>query len=268
MGTSRTAASGGLTCPPHRPASASSSGRLPWYACAYYLGLRKGELLALRWSDVNIEGMTMTVRNSKAKRTEVIALHPALVPILRGVQPATRCIGDAKVFPHVVTDATRRRDFERAGIPQTDEDGRSADLHALRTTLGTDLALHGVAPQLAQKIMRHSNYQTTLKHYTVLGLTDTATALAVLPKPIPRAAVQTAAMTGTDSVAPVRARGALSGAFRCNPAQTNNASASANDAAQTVTGCSVVQGGAPEGTKAGEGDRTLDIQLGKLTLYH
>ncbi len=208
----------------------------------------------------------------------MVALHPALVPILREFQAATRCIGDAKVFPHVVTDATRRRDFERAGIPETDEEGRAADLHALRTTLGTHLALHGVAPQVAQKGMRHSNYQTTIKHYTVIGTTDTAAALAKVPS----VAVQTAAMTGTDGVAPVRARGALSGAFRCNTAQPNNASPSVNDAAQTVTGCSVVQGGDTEGTKAGEGDRrlaaggprlrseagegdrTLDIQLGNI----
>ncbi len=55
------------------------------------------------------------------------------------------------------------------------------DLHALRTTLGTQLARAGVAPQIAQRIMRHGDYRTTLKHYTVLGLTDTAGAVERLP---------------------------------------------------------------------------------------
>lgn len=51
----------------------------------------------------------------------------------------------------------------------------------MRTTLGTKLALNGVAPQLAQRIMRHSDYRTTLAHYTVLGIVDTAKAINTLP---------------------------------------------------------------------------------------
>ena len=54
------------------------------------------------------------------------------------------------------------------------------DLHAMRTTLGTNLARAGVAPQIAQRIMRHADYRTTLKHYTVLGLTDTSKAISQL----------------------------------------------------------------------------------------
>ncbi|NNF44293.1 MAG: hypothetical protein HKO59_15675 [Phycisphaerales bacterium] len=35
--------------------------------------------------------------------------------------------------------------------------------------------------QIAQRIMRHGDYRITLRHYTVLGLTDTARAVADLP---------------------------------------------------------------------------------------
>ncbi len=122
----------------------------------------------------------------------------------------------------------------------------------------------GVAPQIAQKIMRHANYQTTLQHYTVLGLTDTAGALAQLPD----VALQSAAMTGTDGVAPVRARGALSGANVCNSVQDQGAFSGSLDGTQLGTQCDVVQSSTTQCVKAGEGDRTLDIQLGKLTLYH
>ena len=51
----------------------------------------------------------------------------------------------------------------------------------MRTTLGTRLALNGVIPQVAQKIMRHSDYRTTLKHYTVLGIEATSNAIAMIP---------------------------------------------------------------------------------------
>jgi len=79
-----------------------------------------------------------------------------------------------------VTNRTVAADFERAGIAP-DAEGRIADLHALRTTLGTNLARRGVTPQVAQKIMRHADYRTTLACYTVLGLADTEADVARLP---------------------------------------------------------------------------------------
>ncbi len=128
------------------------------------------------------------------------------------------------MFPQTVTDVTRQKDFLRAGIareevvtdkagepvmigkgkrrrPKTrivceDADGRVIDLHAMRTTLGTNLARAGVAPQLAQRIMRHSDYRTTLKYYTVLGLTDTAKAIESLPT-IDTPTTQSAKVIGT-----------------------------------------------------------------------
>jgi hypothetical protein len=75
-------------------------------------------------------------------------------------------------------------------------------------------------------------------------------------------------MTGTDGVAPVRARGALSGAIACNSAQDQGEFSCGLDSTQLGTQCDVVQSSTTQCVKAGEGDRTLDIQLGKLTLYH
>lgn len=72
---------------------------------------------------------------------------------------------------------TGKRERVRTRIVVEDDEGRVIDLHALRTTLGTQLARVGVTPQVAQRIMRHGDYRTTLKHYTVLGLTDTAAAM-------------------------------------------------------------------------------------------
>ncbi len=82
-----------------------------------------------------------------------------------------------------------------------DDEGRVIDLHALRTTLGTQLARAGVTPQVAQRIMRHSDYRTTLKHYTVLGLTDTAAAMDRLPGIAPERIAHAA--TGTTDAKPV-----------------------------------------------------------------
>ena len=43
------------------------------------------------------------------------------------------------------------------------------------------LARQGTKPQVAREIMRHSDYKTTLAHYTMLGLNDTAGAINELP---------------------------------------------------------------------------------------
>ena len=71
-------------------------------------------------------------------------------------------------------------------------------------------------------------------------------------------------MTGTDGVAPVRARGALSGAIVCNSVQDQVAFSCSLDDPQLGTPCDVVQSSTTQCAKAGEGDRTLDIQLGNV----
>jgi hypothetical protein len=108
-------------------------------------------------------------------------------------------LAQARVFPREVTTRTTMIDFMRAGLarevtyttqagrtatkiePIPDASGRIVDLHALRTTLGTNLARAGVAPQIAQKIMRHADYKTTLAHYTALRLSDSRGAIDAIP---------------------------------------------------------------------------------------
>jgi hypothetical protein len=73
-----------------------------------------------------------------------------------------------------------KRQRPKARIVSTDADGRVAGPQCLWATLGTALARAGVAPQLARKIMRHSDDRTNLKHCTVFGPADTASALAAV----------------------------------------------------------------------------------------
>ncbi|WP_428390135.1 tyrosine-type recombinase/integrase [Mucisphaera sp.] len=207
---------------------ARNHGREAWYLAAALAGLRKGDLQRLTWADIDFEQGTLTVRGGKARREDTLPLHPRLAAALKALQPERRLslrgLGAERVFRQTVTDRTRMNDFYRAGLAErvvvcdeqgqperigkgrhrrdktrlqlkADEQGRVADLHALRTTLGTNLARAGVSPQVAQKIMRHSDYRTTLSHYTVLGLSDTSKAVEALP--LPDEQEQTMA-TGTD----------------------------------------------------------------------
>lgn len=161
-------------------AAAEQRGRRPWYLCAALAGLRKGDLTRLRWGDVDLDAGAITIRLGKAKREDVLPIHPQLADALTAMRPEN-VHPQTRVFPTVVTDATRKRDFERAEIPLKDDDGKVVDLHALRTTLGTNLARSGVAPQLAQRILRHADSRTTDRYYTVLGIMDTAKAIEKVP---------------------------------------------------------------------------------------
>ena len=152
---------------------------MAWYLAAALAGLRRGDLVRLTWADVDFEEGSITIRAGKAKRVDVLPLHPQLADELMRLRPL-QLNSTSKVFPTAVASRTQQKDFERAGIGPDDQ-GRVADLHALRATLGTQLARQGVAPQVAQKIMRHGDYRTTLRHYTVLGLADTTQAINQLP---------------------------------------------------------------------------------------
>jgi len=212
---------------------AEDRGRKAWYLTAVLAGLRKGDLQRLRWCDIDFDDGTITVSHGKAKRVDVIPMHTQLADDLRRRRDDAMATPRAKVFPQTVTDLTRQKDFLRAGLarevvmmgddgkpimvgkgkrkrPKTrivteDAEGRVIDLHAMRTTLGTNLARAGVAPQIAQRIMRHSDYKTTLKHYTVLGLTDTAKAIGELIR-IGRPEGESAKATGTDDPTPIGER--------------------------------------------------------------
>jgi len=209
---------------------AEQRGRKAWYPTAVLAGLRKGDLQRLKWCDIDFNENTITIREGKAKRVDVIPLHSQLADELRKRQAASLSTPQAKVFPQTVTDRTRLGDFLRAGLareevivddngkpvmtgkgkrqrPKTrivteDADGRVIDLHAMRTTLGTKLARQGVPPQITQRIMRHSDYRTTDRHYTVLGLTDTSQAIESIPG-IVEASDTAIRATGTDGNYPV-----------------------------------------------------------------
>jgi len=257
-------------------AVARERGREAWYLLAAYGGLRRGDLKRLEWRDVDFEAATITIRGGKAKRIDTIPLHPMVVESLKAHKSRFPALQAAKVFRTAPTSITVRKDFTRAGIAALDDDGRTADLHCLRATLATALARQNVTPQVAQRILRHADYRTTLKHYVTLGIHDMAGAVAKLPAV--QLEAEAAQATGTEDATAENARhlkrhlkGREIVPNRARPCGESVKSCHGGEmvkSAKTTGKCGVLRDDASRNTKAGDGIRTHDVQLGKLAFYH
>ncbi len=160
------------------------------YVVAVTAGLRIGELLGLRWADVDLERGTMRVARtlSRAKsgprfttpkndRGRQIALTRQAVEALRShrrrqneerLSLGTSWTDEGLIFASATgtplsRDAVDRRSFkpllERAELPKV-------TLHDLRHTCATLLLNRGVHPKFVQELLGHASIAMTLNRYS------------------------------------------------------------------------------------------------------
>jgi integrase len=147
-------------------------------------GLRRSELFALRWSDVNFFTMEVAVTRScvrghfGAVKTEAsgkpVPLHESVCAVMtewRGASPykgdsdflfpSLRLNGTQPLMPDMVLKKVIRPALVRVGI--TD---KVIGWHSFRHSLATNLRSLGVDVKVAQELLRHSNSRTTMDLYT------------------------------------------------------------------------------------------------------
>jgi integrase len=167
------------------------------WACAFYAGLRRGELQALRWSDVELAGRVIRVERgwdaiegaqdakSAAGKRRVPILEP-LAGELVAHKARTPCDGDALVFgPSGVRpfspETVRRHSLTAWGwkeVPNPGPDGprmvwikaresaaESITLHEARHTCASILIAAGVNAKALSVIMGHSTIAMTFDTY-------------------------------------------------------------------------------------------------------
>lgn len=161
-------------------AVADAHNRGLWYRFGLLAGLRRSEIRWLDWSSIDLDTGILRLRGKARHRIDELPLHPDILQRLLRIPPGERT---GRVFATVPGVRTRLRDFERAGIPRKDAQGRIADLHALRTTLATRLAFSAVPPIVTMRLLRHSRIETTLAHYVSHQMDPLRDALARLPMP-------------------------------------------------------------------------------------
>lgn len=129
-------------------------------------GMRRGEMLALRWEDMDLRTQTVWVRNkpghlTKSRRNRVLALVPEVCELLMQLPRSGELIfytRDGKRWRNNL-----QRDFacivKKAGI-------KACTIHDLRRTFVSHLAMAGVNEATVQKLAGHASISTTIKYYT------------------------------------------------------------------------------------------------------
>ncbi|MFA6161511.1 MAG: tyrosine-type recombinase/integrase [Patescibacteria group bacterium] len=130
-------------------------------ALAYGAGLRVSEVVKLRIGDLNLEELTIHLKQAKGNKDRITVLPTSLVDDLRRLT-IDRLSGDfvfASERGGRLTERTAQIIFERAlksaGI------GRGATFHSLRHSFATHLLENGVDVRYVQELLGHQNIRTT-----------------------------------------------------------------------------------------------------------
>ena len=173
------------------------------YQVAAYTGLRRGEVTALVWGDLQlgpepaIQVRAETAKNRRGARLEVprwLGVRLEEVRARRAVATGTPPAARSRVFGASYRHVTERlkQDAVWAGIGTVQARGRVADdhghvidLHSLRGTLATLAAEVGMPARLLQQHMRHSDIRLTMEVYAKVREVSMREQVERLPQPVP-----------------------------------------------------------------------------------
>ncbi len=140
---------------------------------AMYTGLRRGELLALEWSDIDIENRVIHVTKSvyhinnkpriKKPKTEIsIGTVPILDALLKKIKPKKKGL----VFSNTAGELLSETQFQSLWSKYQSEAGITANPHQFRHAYATMLFEAGIPPEEMQILLRHAQLSTTMDIYT------------------------------------------------------------------------------------------------------
>ncbi|GIF02442.1 tyrosine-type recombinase/integrase [Paractinoplanes rishiriensis] len=139
-----------------------------------YGGLRIGEALALRWSDINFKGRTVTIRLSvedttgklvvgptKSYAVRTVDLPDAVIEEIQGLRKTALLIFPSRLGRHLRYRNWRRDQWDKAVV----RSGVEALPHDLRGTCASLLIDAGASVKDVQKHLGHEDELTTLRLY-------------------------------------------------------------------------------------------------------
>jgi integrase len=121
-------------------------------------GVRKSELLRVKWGDIDLDRCELSIPDTKADRPHLLPLSSLALEVLR---KTPKEVGNEYVFPSGRTGGhlvNIEKPWGRIKIAAGLKDVR---LHDLRRTVGSYMAQAGASINLIGKILNHSNLSTT-----------------------------------------------------------------------------------------------------------
>jgi integrase len=155
-----------------------------------HAGLRRGEMVALEWSDIDVKRGLLTVRRGewegevispKGGRSRVIPMSQALKKALNDI----RHLRGERVFfqrDGAAVDETTLRSWMQRAQKQAGLGINKGQIHILRHTFCSHLAMRGVPPRVIQELAGHADLTTTMR-YMHLSKGSKEAAIAVLDQP-------------------------------------------------------------------------------------
>ena len=132
----------------------------PIVLTALNTGMRKSEILRLRWSEVDLENRKITVTQAKNNETRVIPINQTLyqeLSILPRNPKSDYVFTSGRGCPFGDIKKSFSSALKRAGI----EDFR---FHDLRHTFGSHLVMQGVDLRTVQQVMGHKEIKMTMRY--------------------------------------------------------------------------------------------------------
>ncbi len=129
----------------------------PIIATAIYTGLRKGEILNLKWKDVDLERGIIYIRENKQNRLQIKYLNDDLIDLFMGLPVKGEYLfhEEGRQIKNVRTSF--KTALKRAGI-------KDFRFHDLRHTSCSYMTMRGASPQAVQNHAGHSSMKMTMRY--------------------------------------------------------------------------------------------------------
>jgi integrase len=177
---------------------ASSECFRPIVQTALYTGMRLGELLDLRWGDVDFETGIVTIMHGKGEKMRHIPMVPELVEVLEEIPRAISSRGEASPYVFNNPDtATRWVDTKKQWARAMRISAiREFRFHDLRHTFASRLAQRGASLKAIQDLLGHADLKMTMR-YAHLAQNDLRDAVSVLSSTRTKGRFQRRGKTGS-----------------------------------------------------------------------
>ncbi len=133
---------------------------------ALELGMRSGEILGLRWDDVDFGNGVVHIREAKSGKARSIALNDASRGALRGQMSINNVVNRGEGYVFGKEDGTKRLSTRNAFESAVKRAGlKDVVFHTCRHTTATTLINDGVPVTTVMQMLGHRALATTMKYY-------------------------------------------------------------------------------------------------------